>query len=380
MDTIRTFASENHDALAAVQEITSQLHSSPALVIFFTSTIYSFEKVSKLFNDCYKESQVVGLTTTGEIGPKGFQENGLSAISFSKSFGNLKAMLMDDIQKYPIFSRQQLIDEAHEVGINTASKQPEKEGLGLVFPNGLIGAEEKMLSIVNSIFDEEGFPFFGGTAGDDAKFEATYVSVNDRISTVGGIVIFMKPSLEFSIIKENIFKSSGKSMKITKVDTESRIVYEMDGKCATTAYAEQLGIRETELSNYFMSNPIGRRFNDEILIASPFQVLPNGAIQFYCQVFLDSIVEILEPMDPVKTLENTLQQFTSQFSRIDGVLACNCILRKLQFQNEQLFPALNRQLEQLPNLGGFCSYGEQLNKSLINQTLVLLGFGEKGGD
>ena len=168
-------------------------------------------------------------------------------------------------------------------------------------------------------------------------------------------------------------------MKITKVDTESRIVYEMDGQRAATVYAKKLGVSEADLPNYFMTNPIGRRFNDEIFIASPFQILSDGAIQFYCQVFLDSIVEILEPMDPVETLEHTLQQFTSQFSEIEGVLACNCILRKLQFQNQQLFPELNRQLSQLPNLVGFCSYGEQLNKSLINQTLVLLGFGEKGG-
>lgn len=28
-----------------------------------------------------------------------------------------------------------------------------------------------MLSIVNSIFHHDGFPIFGGTAGDDEKFE-----------------------------------------------------------------------------------------------------------------------------------------------------------------------------------------------------------------
>jgi len=379
LDTIRTYASNNHDVEVAIRDITGQLHPTPELVLFFSSTVYSFEDVSKLLNDRYPSAQVVGLTTTGEIGPKGFQEFGLSAISFSQDFGHVRAILMDDIVKYPVFARQQLKTAAQEVGIQTSSKHPEKEGIGLVFPTGLIGAEEKMLSIVNSIFDEDGFPFFGGTAGDDAKFEATYVSVNNHISSVGGVVIFMKPALEFSVIKENIFTSTGNKMKITKVDTESRIVYEMDGQRAATVYAKKLGVREADLPNYFMSNPIGRRFNDEIFIASPFQIMSDGAIQFYCQVFLDSIVEILEPMDPVKTLEHTLQQLNSQFSKLDGVLACNCILRKLQFQNQQLFPALNRQLEQLPNLGGFCSYGEQINKSLINQTLVLLGFGEKGG-
>ena len=176
-------------------------------------------------------------------------------------------------------------------------------------------------------------------------------------------------------MKENIFVGTGKTAKITKADTEKRTVYEIDGKRASSAYAQLLNVSEAQLPQYFMSNPIGRRFNDELFIASPFRVVENGAIEFYCQVFNDSIIEILQPKDPVETLKETLQNFISEFKELEGVLACNCILRKLQFQHQHLIPTLNNQLKVLPNLGGFSSYGEQLNKSLINQTLVMIGFG-----
>lgn len=284
---------------------------------------------------------------------------------------------MKDISKYPIFYRNDLLAAAKEISINVTSKQISEEGVALVFPNGLLGAEEKMLSIVNSVFDYEGFPIYGGTAGDDAKFVQTFVSVNGEISSTGGAVVFMKPVLDLLIMKENIFKSTGKKLKITKADTEQRIVYEIDGRKAATVYAQALGIKESELARAFMFNPLGRRFNDKIFIASPFQVLPNGAIQFYCQIFQDSVVEILEPMNPLEALQETLTLFTSYFSNIEGVVACNCILRKLQFQSQNMIPNLNKQLSTLPHLAGFSSYGEQINKSLINQTLVLLGFGTK---
>ncbi|MGE7624574.1 FIST signal transduction protein [Viridibacillus sp. NPDC096237] len=377
MELIRSNSTKQQNTVEAVKEVTSKLHTEPALLLFFTSTTHQFQEITALFNAQYPNSEVVGLTTTGEIGPSGFLENGLVAMSFAKNIGQISTVLMNDITKYPVFSRNDLISAAKHIGINLTSQTLEKEGVALVFPNGLIAAEEKMLSIVNSIFSHEGFPVFGATAGDDAEFIETFVSLNGEVSSRGGIVIFMKPTVDFVMLKENIFTSTGKSMKVTKVDTEQRIVYELDGKMATIVYANLLGIRENELDRYFMTNPLGRRFNDEIFIASPFQILSNGAIQFYCQVFQDTIVEILEPKNPVETLQQTLHTLKSEFTKLEGVLAFNCILRKLQFQSQGLFPDLNRELEKLPSLGGFCSYGEQFNKSLVNQTLVLLGLGKK---
>lgn len=377
MGYILSNSSLNKHTEEAVKEITRALHPDPRLVLFFASTTHPFEQVTAIFHATYPHSEVVGLTTTGEIGPEGFLEFGLSAMSFSKDIGKVKSVLMKDISKYPIFYRNDLLAAAKEININVTSKQISEEGVALVFPNGLLAAEEKMLSIVNSVFDYEGFPMYGGTAGDDAKFVQTFVSVNGEISSTGGAVVFMKPVLDLLIMKENIFKSTGKKLKITKADTEQRIVYEIDGRKAATVYAQALGIKESELARAFMFNPLGRRFNDEIFIASPFQVLSNGAIQFYCQLFQDSVVEILEPTNPLEVLQETLASFTSYFSNIEGVVACNCILRKLQFQSQNMIPDLNKQLSTLPHLGGFSSYGEQINKSLINQTLVLLGFGTK---
>lgn len=88
------------------------------------------------------------------------------------------------------------------------------------------------------------------------------------------------------------------------------------------------------------------------------------------------MVEILEPKNPVHEMQKTLDDFTQAFSELYGVLSCNCILRKLQFQQERVEEALNDELKNLPNLCGFSSYGEQLNKSQLNQTMLLLGFGK----
>ncbi|MFJ7950445.1 FIST signal transduction protein [Lysinibacillus sp. NPDC096418] len=378
MQHIQSALSTIRDTSQAFQEVSAQLHSNPVLILFFTSTIHSFEQLTVLFQDKYQNCEVVGVTTTGEIGPQGFADDSLSAQSFGQEFGRVEALLLENIEKYPVFDRNKLLHSVKKLDIRVENEQIDNEGLALIFPTGLVAGEEKMLSVVNSIFHYDGFPIFGGTAGDDAKFVQTLVSLNGQLSSKGGIVVFIKPNLDFHIQKENIFTSTGISLKITKADAEKRIVYEINHEPATRAYAKALGVSEPQLPQYFMTNPLGRRFNEEILIASPFRVEANSALAFYCQVFQDAVVELLEPKDPVITLQKTLAEFTSQFDKLEGVLACNCILRKLQFQEQRLFPALNNQLSQLPNLSGFCSYGEQLNKSLINQTLLLIGFGKRG--
>lgn len=328
--------------------------------------------------ELYPNTEVVGVTTTGEIGPTGFSTSSLSVMAFEETIA--KAVLMKDIAKYPIFYRDDLLQALKHVNINPRSSRIEQEGFCLVFPNGLVSAEEKMLSVVNSIFESDGFPVFGGTAGDDAKFKVTYVSYNGEISSQGGIVVFVKNQDDIVIQKENIFVSIGKKMKATKVDLENRIVSEFNGRKASAEYARLLGISESQLSNHFMQHPLGRTLDKEIWIASPFQVFPDGSIEFYCQIYQDSVVELLEPQNPVEILKNSIYTFKSQFQHIEGVLAINCVLRKLQFENQHLISTLNQEISKLPNLCGFSSYGEQLWRTQLNQTMILLGIGQKKND
>ncbi|PGP21100.1 hypothetical protein COA01_16305 [Bacillus cereus] len=374
---IKSTFSTNKITLDAFNQVKRELDSSAKLIMFFASTNYDFRELTTLFHEHFKGSEVLGITTTGEITPLGFNEFSLAATSFSGADVKAKGVLMEDIEKYPIFYKDNLSKALRETGIDPSSHSSNQNEIGFVFPNGLIAAEEKMLSIVNSLFKNEGFPLFGGTAGDNAKFVETLVSYNGNVSSKGGLVAFLKSDSDFAVHKENIFQSSGKSMKITKSNPEERTVYEINGRKASVEYARLLGVSESSLPNYFMSNPLGRKINDELWIASPFQVLPNGGIQFYCQIFQDSVVYLLEPKPAIETLQESVEQFKNKFQHIEGVVAVNCILRKLQFENQKIVSVLNKELQKLPNLCGFSSYGEQLDKNQLNQTLILLGFGKK---
>lgn len=374
MLTIQTGYSEKKDTEQAFREAIRTLPAQPGLMLFFASTIYDFEQLTNLFHDTYPNTEVVGVTTAGEISKAGFSDNSLSVIAWESAQFRAKGAVITEADQYPVLSRDALIETAKAVGLNPESRGCAEQGFAFLFPNGLIMAEEKVLSIVHSIFAEEGFQIFGGTAGDDCHFTQTMTSLNGRVYTNAAIVVFVKTSHRFYIHKENIFRSTGKSMRVTKVDLEQRIVKEINGRRASSEYARELGVPEDKLSDYFMSNPLGRKINDTIWIASPFQVLPDGSIQFYCQIFADSIVYILEPEDAIQMLRQSMEAVRRELGSVSGAVAINCILRKLQFQNQHIIGEIGEQLGGFPQLAGFSSYGEQMGNMQLNQTMLVLAF------
>lgn len=379
MTAIHVYKSVERDTVRAFQEATAHISINNKLLLFFASTIYDYEQLVTLFCQKFPNTKVVGLTTVGEISPQGIHENTLTVSAFSGDDLHVSAVFMENIHRFPIFQRNELVQAAQSIGMNLHSTAPEREGFAIVLPNGLINAEERMLSIVNSLFKTEGFPVFGGTAGDDAKFVATKTSLNERISTTSGIVIFVKLRAQFKIYKESIFEPfSGDVLVATKVDVENRKVYEFNGKPAAAEYARLLDVQVGQLEQKFMAHPLGF-VGKQLSVGSPMCVNDDNSISFYCQVARNAEMRVLQPLDILQTMDNTVAQLTRDFKQIEGVFAINCILRKIQFQQTNMLQEVNKRFSQMGNVFGFCSYGEQLQNEQINQTLVLLAIGTLNG-
>ena len=379
MTAIHVYKSVERDTVRAFQEATAHISINNKLLLFFASTIYDYEQLVTLFCQKFPNTKVVGLTTVGEISPQGIHENTLTVSAFSGDDLHVSAVFMENIHRFPIFQRNELVQAAQSIGMNLHSTAPEREGFAIVLPNGLINAEERMLSIVNSLFKTEGFPVFGGTAGDDAKFVATKTSLNERISTTSGIVIFVKLRAQFKIYKESIFEPFSDDVLVaTKVGVENRKVYEFNGKPAAAEYARLLDVQVGQLEQKFMAHPLGF-VGKQLSVGSPMCVNDDNSISFYCQVARNAEMRVLQPLDILQTMDNTVAQLTRDFKQIEGVFAINCILRKIQFQQTNMLQEVNKRFSQMGNVFGFCSYGEQLQNEQINQTLVLLAIGTLNG-
>ena len=369
-------------ASSAAQELCSQLPrslTSYGAVIFFASSKYDFAELSGLLRKAFPNAEVIGATTSGEISQKGFTSNSviLNALYDADGRSRFKGVLIDNANQFPAVHRNDIIQAASSVGIQLSSPEIHRDSFAISLICGLKNAEEGTLSLLYALINDPDFLVCGGTAGDDLAFKATFVSCNGICSDCAAVILFVKTQSPFVIYKENIFKKSGKTVRLTDVQHETYLVKRIDNQSPRQRYAEVLGISESAVNDAILDHPFGRSFGDSVFIASLVQFHQDGSLNTYARVIQDSIQEILEPMDTLAITEETCKSILEKIPRPSCVILFNCILRTLGFdkkhQKEAVASIWSRYF---PHFSGFSTYGEQFGHVNSNQTLVALVIGD----
>lgn len=370
--------SNKSDTDAAVSELASQIRdksSSVNLVMFFASSCYDFPKMSEAIYKLFPDSEVVGCTTSGEIGPGGFAKNTVVLTTMSDSSARVKGILIPDGNKYPITLKDDIVSAMKTCGIKPGGNHD--DSFAITFVNGLCNVEEIMGSLLYSIIDDDDFKVLGGSAGDDLKFVETGVSLNGKVVNNGGAFIFVKTPKKFTIVKENIFKPTGRRFHITDSDNMTRQLIALDGKPAVTEYAKTVGVPESEIGNVSLSNPIGRLFGNDIYIASIASVNNDKTFTMYCRTVPGTKVDIMEVGDVKSIMNDTVAKITESVPNPGFVFFINCILRTLRFDgNDEGRYLTDLYSRSFGKFAGYSSYGEQIDRISSNQTLVVLAMEE----
>lgn len=144
-----------------------------------------------------------------------------------------------------------------------------KNTIAFEITDGMSNSEEKSLPVLSSILGEDNIPVVGASAADDLSFTQTYTSYNGEIYSNSTIVTLIHNNTgKINVYKENIYEPTEHEFVVTKANPKERKIYELDGKPIIKTYADTLNIPETEVSKYFMSNPIGRIIGNESFISS----------------------------------------------------------------------------------------------------------------
>ncbi|MBS7528447.1 FIST C-terminal domain-containing protein [Fusibacter paucivorans] len=299
-------------------------------------------------------SDVVLCSTSGEYSANGYKNGSITGFSFDKAVAEIV-----EIVTPPIKSKQNLETAYQKVKNN-------KNAFMLLLLDGLSGLEESVISTL--FFIDKSFKIIGGSAGDDLLFKETAIYIGKK--RVKHVAIFFDMHKRTQLLKENIYVPYGDKLLITSADPIGRTVKTINGEPAATAYAKALSIPESQLADHFMNNPLGKIYEDEVLIASPMKINGDKSITFYCQMMPNTFVYLLKPVNPVDKLENTLD--TLNF-RPSFLYVINCILRSLKFQQDGTWEKFDATvLNTCPNTTGFISYGEQFYTHHVNQTMVML--------
>ena len=337
------------------------------LIVFFASSSFDAHDLSAELQNTFKNSQIFGCTTAGEIVSGKVLKNSVVAMGFnSEAVDEVKIEVLENIKE------EIKVKEAFasfENYYNTPiSEMDFRKYVGIILIDGLSGSEEKLM---DQIGDLTNVIFVGGSAGDDLKFSTTYVFANGKAYTNAAVLALLKPQIEFDFIKTQSFCELKNKFVVTKADEAAREVLEFNNKPAAQVYAEAIGEPPEEAHNHFMHNPVGLMVDGEPYVRSPQQIKGNNIV-FYCNIMDGMEVSLLESTDIIKDTKDAIREKEKEIGKIAGIINFHCILRTLELEQKGQTDEYGEIFKDIPTIG-FSTYGEEY-MGHINQTSTMLVF------
>lgn len=356
-------ASRNRDAYAAVAEIRDRLGREPLdALLFFCSPDYDLEALGAGIVRAF-DCPVAGCTSSGHIGPDGFSVGGLVALGFRGGGLRMTPYLIHPLME----CTRRTVDIAARAGRASGRR------FGLLLVDGLSKAEERLTSALYQSLDA--VPFIGGSAGDDLAMRRTHVYHDGRFLSDAAVFCMIETEARFAVFKLQHFVRGSQRLVITDADVEQRVIREIDGVPAATAYAEAIGLAPERLDvTAFSAHPLMLHLGDDDFIRSIASVGAQGELNCFCAIDTGMIVSIGQRIDPMDTLRRAFADLHRQIETPSVVLGSDCILRRLEFEQCGLIGEVGHLLAS-ERVFGFSTYGEQLNAQHVNQTFIGIAIG-----
>jgi len=385
MTNIKTIVavSKSIDATQASKEIFQQLHHPDIdFVLFYCSAVYQLDELAVAMTQCFKDIDIVGCTTAGEVTRNGCEQKSIVAIGFSSNYFSISAKQVESMGEFDIVDAQNTINELTENCRLKELAPIQENSFLLTLLDGLSTKEEQFLQTLNSA--TRGIPHFGGSAGDDVNLANTHVFYQNKFHQQAAIVILINSKCPFEVFNCNHIKHPTEKLVVTEADVDNRTVYELNAMPAAIEYAKLLNLDINELTEeVFSLHPLAVKVGGQYFIRSIQKVnLEDLSLTFYCAIDLGIVLTAVEMEDIFNSLNNKLENITQRLGKSELVLACDCFLRRIEIEQKALgeqAKALNAKY----NIAGFNSYGEHINGIHLNQTFAgvfIAGNDSKEGD
>jgi len=365
--TVKTTYSAQPDPKLAAQELRRAIGDLDArFVLFFASPSHSPEALGEALAGEFGDVPSIGCTTAGELVSGSMLKKSVVLLAGDdQTLRGAHVALVEDMQREAAVAAA-LETLGRAAGSAPADLDPERY-VGLVLHDGLSLAEEQVMSQLSA---RTNVPFVGGSAGDDARFERTYVYVNFAPHRGASALALLEPSGSFGILKTQSFEVTDRVLEVTQVDEATRTVQGFNGQPAAEEYARQLGVQPGELEKHFRCNPLGLLMGDgKPYVRSP-QRIDGSSVVFYCQVKPGMKLNVLRSLDIVEQTRKDLDAKLAEFGSCSAILNFHCILRTLELEAGGQCDAYAALFEKIPTIG-FSTYGESYIGH-INQTSTMV--------
>ena len=353
-----------------IQGLINALGPEPMeLIIFMVSPRADFHAVIAEANRVTEDCTVVGCTTAGEITDNGYDEDQILAVGFPRKDFSVAAIFIEGLRE---LDAQVMTDKIVQTRVALSEANPElQSGFAFLLVDGLSLREDVLTATISPALAE--FPLFGGSAGDGTNFKRTLVAAGERVAEDAAVLVLVRSRFEARVFTLNHLVPEQTRMVVTEADPARRIVKEINAEPAAREYARIVGKDPNQLNPFtFAANPVVVRIGGEHHVRSIQRVNSNGELVFFSAIDEGMVLHVARAEDMTGHLDDQLADLGGE-ERPQAILACDCILRRIEAQQCQQIGSVSEVLAR-HNVTGFSTYGEQFGPLHVNQTMTGVAF------
>lgn len=369
MSTLRTahVSIEDPDPIGALSRALGG--EAFAIILLFVGAEAPFRRIATQAAGAFGAAQVVACTTAGEISADGYTENEIVAVGLPARHFVVDTLMIDSLDA--INADATVANLIHKRGALAARRADWRHDFAFLLIDGLSLREDELVSIVDAGLG--GAPMFGGSAGDGVAFDETMIALNGVIRTNAAIIMLARTACPLRVFSLDHLTPTDQRMVVTKADSTRRIVRELNAEPAAREYARILGKDPNRLSPFtFAAHPLMVRVGNEHHVRAIQRVTEDDELVFFSAIDEGLVLSLSEPDDLVIHLERSLTALAAH-GRPDAILACDCILRRLEAEQKQMSRRVSAILSAHRAIG-FSTYGEQFRAMHVNQTMTGVAF------
>ena len=346
-----------------------------ALVLFFCSPRYDLNTVAAEMQRLFGDVPVVGCTTAGEIGNRGYADDSIVGASFPadrfaavcRQYGPLEAFVDTEARK----AGEDLLIRLQRLHPSAGADNT----FAFLMVDGLSMREEAVTEGFQSALAP--IPLIGGSAGDGLNFDNTWVYCDGSFHANSAVLVLVSSDAPFRPLMAQHFQAGEERIVVTAADTARRIVHEIDGRPAAKAYADLIGAAHDDLGpTRFAASPVAEMIDGVSYVRSINRALPDGSLKFYCAVGEGTVLRLAHGGDLLDKLERDFAALNAEIGEPEIIVGCDCILRRLEIEQRGLARRVAEVLDR-NRVVGFVTYGEQYRGIHVNQTFTGIAIGNR---
>jgi len=354
-------AADDPDAAA---RLARALGPDLALAVVFASPRADFAATMRAAAETFAGAEVLGCTTAGEIAGGYLDEEEIVAVGLPASDFAVEVVAVDDLSA---IEASPLIEGMIRARRTLAERRPDfQHEFAFLLVDGTSLREDALMDVLSHGLGP--VPLFGGSAGDGTRFRQSLLARGAALRTNAALVAFVRTRCPVKVFSFDHFDAAHQRMVVTRADPIRRRVQEINAAPAAREYARLLGKDPNQLDPLtFAAHPVVVRVGGRYHVRS-IQRVEEGDLIFFSAIDEGVVLTLAEPRDIAEALRGDLAELT-RGARLDSILACDCLLRRIEAEQKQRTRAVSDVLRE-NRVVGFSTYGEQFGAMHVNLTIT----------